>query len=421
MIATVGLYNERHRKRPWLVSWWGLPDPETGRQKKYTKAFKYKRDALDFQAAKREDLGRGGFRDPPKDMLLGQLFDEFMMARTGHLKHGSQVCYQSTMAHLREHFGNDRPIGRIERRHAERFMSAVARRDGRYGPLSSSTKAQILKNSRAIFNAAVDWGYIRRNPFAASRAGTTPLRVKIRRRPWHHLTPDQFGRLLQVVPLVRRRALYWLMFGCGLRPGEAYNLTLDNIDLEDRRVPVENRAATDHAPPFTIKAEGASTDSKERSVPIPRAAIPDLATAVKGAFRAGGFVGLTPQRFAAVQRNWRLCRHGKPWGGRAEHRPWKNSDLVNNLLRDTKGYLRKAKIDLTSPFTLTTFRKSFGQNHADHGTPPRTLAKLLGHSDVSITMEFYNRVTDANERAAAQTVDRMFSDALGTPAVEEAG
>ncbi len=105
--------------------------------------------------------------------------------------------------------------------------------------------------------------------------------------------------------------------------------------------------------------------------------------------------------------NWRLCREGKGWAGHG-HRPWQNRDMLNNLLRDTNAYLRKAGMEQTAPFTLSTFRKSFGQNHADAGTPSRTLAKLLGRSDVSVTMQYYNRVTDANERGAAKTVDRLF-------------
>ena len=43
------------------------------------------------------------------------------------------------------------------------------------------------------------------------------------------------------------------------------------------------------------------------------------------------------------------------------------------------------------------------------GTPPRTLAKLLGHSNTRITMQFYNQVTDANERAASQAMDQLFA------------
>ena len=74
-----------------------------------------------------------------------------------------------------------------------------------------------------------------------------------------------------------------------------------------------------------------------------------------------------------------------------------------------KVYLRKAGIKLTAPLNLQTFRKSFGQNHADAGTPPRTLARLMGHSDVRVTIRFYNQATDANEQAAVQTMDRLLA------------
>ncbi len=198
------------------------------------------------------------------------------------------------------------------------------------------------------------------------------------------------------------------MYGCGLRPGEAYNITGENIDLLNRRVHVGNRTGTADAPPFTLKADGQSSESKDRIVPIPEAAIPDLTEAMRTAFKSGGFVVLAPQRFQRVQEHWRLCRQRKPWGGHV-WRPWQNRDMLNNLLRDTKAYLRVAGIELSAPFTLSTFRKAFAQNHADAGTPPRTLAKLLGHTNTRVTTQFYNRVTDANERAAGEVMDRLLA------------
>ena len=78
-------------------------------------------------------------------------------------------------------------------------------------------------------------------------------------------------------------------------------------------------------------------------------------------------------------------------------------------------------MELTAPLTLATFRKSFAQNHADAGTPPRTLAKLMGHSKVETTLVYYARVTDASERAAAKTADRMFGRIAGDQEVQGAG
>lgn len=421
MITNVGLYHEPQRKLPWLVRWWGDPDPDTSRQRKYTKSFRYQREARAFQAAKQDELNRGGPRDRPEDVTLKRLIGEFSEARLAHLSYGSREGYQNTMDQLITHFGGGRKVRQIELRHAEMFMATRKRLDGRAGQLSSWSRARHLINCRAIFNAAVSWGYIDRNPYSPAHVqGNSPLHIKPKSRPWQHITPDEFARLLSFVPTPRQRAACWLMYGCGLRAGEVYNLTMDRIDLKHRRVHIASRCATPDAPPFTVKADGQSSESKERSVPIPEAAIPDLAEAAKQAFKAGGFVVLSPDQFATVQENWRLCRAGKGWAGHT-HRPWQNRDMMSNLLRDTKQYFRKGEIELTAPFTLHTFRKSFAQNHADAGTPPRTLAKLLGHANTRVTMEFYNRVTDANERAAAQTMDRILGGRGAAQKAEAAG
>ncbi len=83
--------------------------------------------------------------------------------------------------------------------------------------------------------------------------------------------------------------------------------------------------------------------------------------------------------------------------------------MLNNLLRRAKAAIKRAGIQLTAPFTLTTFRKRFAQNNADMGTPPKTLASLLGHSDVKVTLQYYNRVTDANRAAAAAAMNALLS------------
>ena len=408
MKTRVGISHEPKRKRPWLVYWFGEPDPETCRQRKHAKCFRHSREARSFQATKQVELDQGGPRDGPADVTLGRLLDEFWEARVVPLSFKSEEGYRNTMNQLREYFGKSQLLRRVERRHAETFMATRKRRDGRNGELSTWTKLKLVTHGRAIFGAAVAWGYLERNPFQPTQPRrSSPLRVKAKSKPWHHLVPVEFEQQLAVVPAVKRRTAFWLMYACGLRPGEVYNLTLDRVDIQARRVHIAGRSATPDSPPFTLKAEGQSSEAKERRVPIPEAALPDITVACQEAFRSGGFVVLTPERFALVQKEWRLCREGKAWGGRSNHRPWQNRDMVNNLLRDTKGYLRKAKFKLSAPFTLTTLRKSFAQNHADAGTPPRVLAELMGHSDVSMTMQFYNRVTDANAQAAAAAMDRL--------------
>jgi integrase len=265
-------------------------------------------------------------------------------------------------------------------------------------------------HSKAIFGAAVVWGFIKHNPFRVDRnSGSSPLRFKPKSRPWQEITASEFKRFLSVIPDARRRILYLLMYACGLRPGEVYNLTVANVDLKARRIHIRNRAATADVPPFTVKADHQSAAGKERFVPIPEALIPDLVAVMATALKSGGFLALTPERYQLMKQSWRLCRDGKGW---AHHgpRPWQNRDMVNNCLRDAKHFFKKAGVELTAPLTLSSFRKSFAQGLAGCGVPPKTLAHLLGHSDTRITMEFYNRVTDENTRAAAETMNRLLAE-----------
>lgn len=407
MHVAVNLLHERKRKRPWVVRWCGQPDPTTGKQRRYGRTFKYKHEARAFYDKQRAAFDRGEPRDPV-NVTLGQLIEDFEETRLPALSYTSRMGYRHTFTQLLAYFGTDRRIRDIQRRHAEAFIATRKREDGRIGDLSSWTRARHLIHCRSLFTAALALGYVEDNPFRADRfAGRSALNLNPKAKPWHHLTPAEFLRFLAVVTSPQKRAAYWMMYGSGLRPGEAFNLLAVNIDLERHRVHVVNRAGTEDLPPFTVKAEGQTVDSKERSVPIPEAAIPDLTVAMRLSFKSGRLVCIAPGRYRTLGRHWRLSRDGKGWAGHA-HRPWLNRDVVNNARRDALNVLRKAGIELTAPFCLTAFRKSYAQNHADAGTPPRTLAKLLGHANTRVTMQYYNRVTDANEKAAGETMDRLF-------------
>ena len=69
-----------------------------------------------------------------------------------------------------------------------------------------------------MWRKATAWGFVTENVFDHIRPG--PKLTK----PWHHITPGEFRRLLEVAPDARWRAIYWALYCCGLRFGEAFNL-----------------------------------------------------------------------------------------------------------------------------------------------------------------------------------------------------
>ncbi len=100
MKTKVGLSHEPKRKLRWLVYWWGEPAPDTGKQQKHSKSFRYNREAREFQAAKQAAYDRGEPRSLPADVTLGRLLDEFDKARLSALSYASRDNYGNTIRQL---------------------------------------------------------------------------------------------------------------------------------------------------------------------------------------------------------------------------------------------------------------------------------------------------------------------------------
>ncbi|MBI1825428.1 MAG: tyrosine-type recombinase/integrase [Planctomycetes bacterium] len=64
-------------------------------------------------------------------------------------------------------------------------------------------------------------------------------------------------------------------------------------------------------------------------------------------------------------------------------------------------HAKRAELKSKVLLIIYTFRKSFGQNHANAGTPLHVSQRLMGHTSITTTREFYLQAADANEREAS--------------------
>ena len=82
--------------------------------------------------------------------------------------------------------------------------------------------------------------------------------------------------------------------------------------------------------------------------------------------------------------------------------------LYNNLLRNFKRHCKRAGITTDHRLMIHGLRKSFATNLSNSGrVPAHTLQKLMGHSDIKTTMEYYVQSGDANEERAVAALDKM--------------
>ena len=68
-----------------------------------------------------------------------------------------------------------------------------------------------------MWNRGQKWGYLHENAFDSVQLPSKNT------RPWHHLIPKEFKKLISVAPDARWRAIYCVLYGCGLRFGEVFD------------------------------------------------------------------------------------------------------------------------------------------------------------------------------------------------------
>ncbi|MGD8500655.1 MAG: site-specific integrase [Phycisphaerales bacterium] len=329
-------------------------------------------------------------RDKPEEVMLKDFCKDWLKTRRRELRPESVKLYKNTIARLLTYFGSQTLLCKITPRSAARFIAEMQRLDGKEGELSDWARPRALRHCRTMFETAVVWEPIPKDPFKNVKAPKPVV------SPWHYLTAAEYKRLLEAAPSPRFKALYALAYTGGLRFGELYSLTWNHIDFEAGEVKIENRPATAALPPFQIK------DYEARTTPLPRhtiAILEDLKTYSVATDEQTPYVLLEKRHHETVLAKWQKYQ--------SQGRAWRNQDISNSTNRELERHLKHARIEPDEPFSIHTLRKSCIQNWANNVTNPKVTQRLAGHADLKTTMQYYCQVTESEKAQAALAIDNL--------------
>ena len=386
------------RKKTWLVRWWGKYDPSTGKQARSGKSFATKKEAQKFKEELRKQHETGLLLDR-KDVTLGELCEIFINDRKDRFQYSTLVGYRDTINELLKYFSPSVSIKRILPEHAQQFSNSrklVNWSHIRKGKkLSDSAKNKHLRQSKTIFTLAVELGFLVKNPFRNIK------QRRVRKEHWHYINPSEFKSILQKTESLSTRTFYAVMYGCGLRFGEAVNLLWNgtNIDFEHSIISIRNRKGTKNIPPFFVK------DYEDRTLPMPKWVSDMLIELQMKLTEQCPFLFLTKKRYEMVKKKWqRFIMEGRE----AE---WQNKHLTDNALRDFKRTCRAAGIKTNEKLTIHCLRKSYACNLANSGkVPAHTLLELMGHSDIKTCSEYYLKTISANKKKAVEILEEIMEE-----------
>jgi integrase len=233
-------------------------DPATGALR--SESFPREVDARRFLATNTADILRGQWVDPA---LGDQLFSEVAQMWRDSLI-GEDTTFDRVDSVLKCHilptFG-ERPIGAI------RPSAVQAWAKDRSRVLAPRTLEVVYRNLVSIFRLAVSDGLIPRSPCVGIKL---PPIVKTKVKP---ITADEVLAVMESLP-ARYRGLVVVGAGAGLRPGEAFGLTVPRIEFLRREIHVEQQLVTvTGTPPYLRRPKRHSV----RTVPVGTWVVEELA------------------------------------------------------------------------------------------------------------------------------------------------
>ena len=310
-------------------------------------------------------------------MTVCELVDRYLKTKTGVRQSTKQgyVTVQRLLA--KETFGK-KTIRSVKTSDAKLFLIKLQQEDGK----SYSSIHTIRGVLRPAFQMAVDDDILVKNPFGFQLAGVLVNDAVTREA----ISKDQMRKFLKFVHddvvYCKYYEVVYILFHTGMRISEFCGLTLKDIDLENRTINIDHQLQRTSDMRYII--ETTKTDAGTRVLPITedvaqmfQAIIEDRnAPKVEKAIDGySGFLFYDDNGMPLVAMHW---QH------RFNHMVGRYNDIY---------WVQMPNI------TPHVCRHTYCSNMAKSGMNPKTLQYLMGHSDISVTMNVYTHIgfDDAEE------------------------
>jgi integrase len=351
-----------------------------------------KRMAEDWLAQTSADMSRGQYVDPKAARTTFRQYAEMWLEHQA----GDPNTQASMQTQLRRHafpLIGSRPISAFQPAHIRELVAKLEATG-----MSGSYARVIFSNVRAVLSAAVDDGYLPRNPCAARTV--RPPAVATRR-----VVPWEPGRVFAVRDALadRYREMVTVGAGCGLRQGEILGLAVEELDFSGNTLRVVQQLKMSRSKPVFAPPKGGTL----RDVPLPD----PVADALKDHMK----------RFPPVKVTLPWLRvGGEPvtrrllFTGPASSMVWRatfNTDHWKPALAKAGVIPEPAKGErhaAAREHGMHALRHFYASVLLDAGESIKAVSEYLGHSDPGLTLRVYAHLMPDSRDRARRAVANVF-------------
>ena len=355
-------YTDTFGKPQFVYAWKLVPTDKTPKGKREDKSLREKVKGI------QKDLDDG--IDPVgKKMTVCQLYEKHIRNHA-NVRHGTKQGRKQLMRILEKDTIGACSIENVKMSDAKEW--ALRMKEKGY---SFKTISNYKRSLKAAFYTAIQDDCIRKNPFDF-HINTV---IEDDTEPKIPLSPMQEESLLSFVKSDKVYYKYYdeliILLGTGLRISEFCGLTDSDIDFENRTINVDHQLQYSGKKSYRI--ETPKTENGIRKIPMSDRVLEALQRVMqnrrKSDFTVDGYTGFLF-----------LTRNGTPQN-------YINYDIMFRKL--VEKYNKKHEEVLPVVTTPHTLRHTFCTNMANAGMNPKALQYLMGHANITMTLNYYAHAT----------------------------
>lgn len=341
--------------------------------KKSSKSLREKEEELNALLANNIDI------DGAKLTLL-EVVDRYLnsLYNRKKLAHNTKVGYKVTVNTLKQYKLGYMEIGKIRPEHCEEWLADMKTK---YRGSTIQTQISLIKRT---FEYALDYDYVAKNPF---RRITTDRSDS---KKMEALSVEDMSRFLDFCSndahSLHCYDMLYILFWTGLRASELCGLTLDNIDMEKRMITVNKQLQCINHTHIVLPTK---TSNGERIIPMTDGVYKCFESVLKKRYLKGdiepvcydergneyeGFVFLATRSRKTIVRS-----HVE--------------EYLQNCIKRFNAVNSENPIRKFEPHIC---RHTFATNM--QYLPPKTLQYILGHGNISTTMDNYVDAKPSDEQ-----------------------
>ena len=319
-----------------------------------------------------------------EDITVCELVEKYLMTKTG-VKHSTQTGYKFVQNILaKEPFGQ-RKIVSIKTSDAKIFLIDMQKNGRGY-----STIHTVRGVLRLAFQMAADDDMIVKNPFQFE-LHTVVVNDSVKRDA---LTREQERKFLQFILEDDHYSQYYdaiyILFKTGLRISEFCGLTIKDIDFKKKVVKVNHQLQ--RTSDMRYICEKTKTENGVREVPM----TPDVVDAFKRIIKMRPKPKIEPvvdgySGFLFLDKN------GKPKVALHWEKYFQLSVAKYNKIYRVQ----------SPQITPHVCRHTFCTNMAKSGMNPKVLQYIMGHGDISVTLDTYTHIKSEDAIAEMERLDYL--------------